>query len=119
MVPGDTVEILHFSEHSRAEAIVDEKPHNEELTGERSEVGRLGRLLEKQTQALSSAHEALDLRDEFLAIVSHDLRNPLNAIALNTQLLERLVSPSDPRLARIRTAPGASTPAASPRPSRT
>ncbi|HSD72239.1 MAG TPA: HAMP domain-containing sensor histidine kinase [Thermoanaerobaculia bacterium] len=80
---------------------MDEKPLSEELTGERSEVGRLGRLLEKQTQALSSAHEALDLRDEFLAIVSHDLRNPLNAIALNTQLLERLVSSSDPRLARI------------------
>ncbi|HSD71516.1 MAG TPA: histidine kinase dimerization/phospho-acceptor domain-containing protein, partial [Thermoanaerobaculia bacterium] len=80
---------------------MDEKPQNEELSGERSEVGRLGRLLEKRTQALSSAHEALDLRDEFLAIVSHDLRNPLNAIALNTQLLERLVSSSDPRLARI------------------
>jgi signal transduction histidine kinase len=80
---------------------VDEKPLSEKLTGEQSEVGRLGRLLEKQTQALSSAHEALDLRDEFLAIVSHDLRNPLNAIALNTQLLERLVSSSDPRLARI------------------
>lgn len=80
---------------------MDEKPHNEEQSGERSEVGRLGRLLEKRTQALSSAHEALDLRDEFLAIVSHDLRNPLNAIALNTQLLERLVSSSDPRLARI------------------
>ena len=80
---------------------MDEKPLSEELTSERSEVGRLGRLIDKQTQALSSAQEALDLRDEFLAIVSHDLRNPLNAIALNTQLLERLVSSSDPRLARI------------------
>ena len=68
---------------------------------ERSEIGRLQRLLEERTQALSSAHDALDLRDEFLAIVSHDLRNPLNAIALNTQLLERLVSSSDPHLARI------------------
>jgi signal transduction histidine kinase len=66
-----------------------------------SEVGRLQSLLDERTQALSSAHEALDLRDEFLAIVSHDLRNPLSAIALNTQLLERLVSTSDPRLSRI------------------
>ena len=64
-------------------------------------MGRLQRLLDRRTEALSSAREALDLRDEFLAIVSHDLRNPLSAIALNTQLLERLVSSSDPHLARI------------------
>ena len=73
----------------------------ESLPTEQSEVVRLQRLLDERTKALSSTHEALDLRDEFLAIVSHDLRNPLSAIALNTQLLERLVSSGDPRLARI------------------
>jgi signal transduction histidine kinase len=71
------------------------------MAHERSEVGRLQRLLEERTQALSIANESLDLKDEFLAIVSHDLRNPLNAIALNTQLLERLVSSGDPHLGRI------------------
>ena len=65
------------------------------------EVGRLQGLLDERTLALSTSNDALDLRDEFLALVSHDLRNPLSAIALNTQLLERLVSSGDPRLARI------------------
>jgi signal transduction histidine kinase len=73
----------------------------QELAQERSEVGRLQRLLDQRTLALSSANEARDVKDEFLAMVTHDLRNPLNAIALNTQLLERLVSSGDPRLVRI------------------
>jgi len=79
----------------------DRRMAGQELAQERSEVGRLQRLLDQRTQALSSANEARDVKDEFLAMVSHDLRNPLNAIALNTQLLERLVSSGDPRLVRI------------------
>jgi len=74
---------------------------SQELSRERVEVGRLERLVDQQAGELLSAHESLDLRDEFLALVSHDLRNPLNAIALNTQLLERLFSSGDPRLGRI------------------
>jgi signal transduction histidine kinase len=79
----------------------DRRVAGQELAQERSEVGRLQRLLDQRTQALWSANEARDVKDEFLAMVSHDLRNPLNAIALNTQLLERLVSSGDPRLVRI------------------
>jgi signal transduction histidine kinase len=79
----------------------DRRVAGQELAQERSEVGRLQRLLDQRTQALWSANEARDVKDEFLAMVSHDLRNPLNAIALNTQLLERLVSSGDPRLLRI------------------
>jgi signal transduction histidine kinase len=86
----------------------DQKLDGHELARERVEVGRLERLLEQQAKELLSAHEELDLKDEFLAIVSHDLRNPLNAIALNTQLLERLFSSGDPRLGRISRSLGSS-----------
>ena len=91
---------LRLANRSPADEAVgdDQRSAAQELAGE---VGRLQRILEQRTQALSIANDALDLRDEFLAIVSHDLRNPLNAIALNTQLLERLVSSGDPRLSRI------------------
>jgi signal transduction histidine kinase len=98
MVPGEALitdegELPVIADQERTAGIPPSREH--------SEVLRLQRLLDERTQALSSSHEALDLRDEFLAIVSHDLRNPLSAIALNTQLLERLVSAGDPRLARI------------------
>jgi signal transduction histidine kinase len=42
----------------------------------------------------AAAIEALRLRDEVLSVVSHDLRNPLNAISLSAQLIARR-SPSD------------------------
>src|SRR5690606_21867158 len=38
------------------------------------------------------AREATDARDELLAIVSHDLRNPLSAIALGARRIEMLES---------------------------
>jgi signal transduction histidine kinase len=103
LLAGHDRDVLRRADRDPAgEAVGDEQRlAAHELAHERSEVGRLQRLLEQRTQALSMANEALDLRDEFLAIVSHDLRNPLNAIALNTQLLERLVSSGDPRLGRI------------------
>lgn len=39
---------------------------------------------------LEEAREATDARDELLAIVSHDLRNPLSAIALGARRIETL-----------------------------
>ncbi|MCA9664743.1 MAG: response regulator [Myxococcales bacterium] len=39
-------------------------------------------------QAEERARRAIEARDDLLAIVSHDLRNPLNAIAMAAELLE-------------------------------
>lgn len=44
-----------------------------------------------EVQALSEAERAVRLRDELLAVVSHDLKNPLAAIKGNTQLLRKRV----------------------------
>ncbi len=50
------------------------------MGGDEAEMRRL-------TERLRAAEEALRLRDRVLAIVAHDLKNPLNVIELNSQLL--------------------------------
>jgi signal transduction histidine kinase len=65
-----------------------------------------------EVQALSETERAVRLRDELLAVVSHDLKNPLAAIKGNTQLLRKRfmsLAPGDstallPGLERIDTA---------------
>lgn len=45
--------------------------------------------------------ETATMKDEFLAVVSHELKNPLSLIRMNAQLLERLPAfASEPRAAR-------------------
>jgi signal transduction histidine kinase len=47
-------------------------------------------LLDKEQAARLEAQRAVHLRDEVLAVVSHDLRNPLNAVVLGAQVLGKL-----------------------------
>lgn len=51
-------------------------------------------MLEQAENSRNDAHRAVQVRDEVLKIVSHDLRNPLNSISVTTTML------TDPRLAR-------------------
>ncbi|MDP9066430.1 MAG: ATP-binding protein [Pseudomonadota bacterium] len=44
---------------------------------------------EKEQSALRDAHAASELREQFMAILGHDLRNPLQAIQATGELLER------------------------------
>jgi signal transduction histidine kinase len=46
-------------------------------------------LFESERVARGEAERAIALRDEVLAIVAHDLRNPLHAILLGAELLQR------------------------------
>jgi two-component system CheB/CheR fusion protein len=45
---------------------------------------------EEQSQELEQTRNTISLRDEFFAIMSHELKHPLNLIQLNAELLRRL-----------------------------
>jgi signal transduction histidine kinase len=54
-----------------------------------AEVSRLETLLSAERDALSKAQQGIVSRDEFLAIVGHELRNALNVIEIYTVTLQR------------------------------
>jgi signal transduction histidine kinase len=51
-------------------------------------------------EATQALEEAVEARDSMLAVVSHDLRNPLNAFATSLALLEELLTEPNPTVAR-------------------
>ena len=58
---------------------------------------RVGRLEARYTSAMAAAQRAAHDRDELLAIVSHDLRSPLNAIRIASDELVDPILPDDER----------------------
>jgi PAS domain S-box-containing protein len=67
-----------------------------DITDRRAAEQERSRLLDAERAARSAAEQALRTRDEVLAVVSHDLRNPLSVIDMcATSLLDKL-PPDDP-----------------------
>lgn len=60
-----------------------------------TELARHGSLAIDNARLYSDSQQALRAREEVLAIVSHDLRNPLNAVTLGASLLKTSSSLSD------------------------
>lgn len=57
------------------------------------ELGQRVALLVDNARLYREAREAIRMRDDILAVVSHDLRNPLNTISVASSLLELSPSP--------------------------
>lgn len=57
----------------------------------------------ESARRLAASEASVRARDEVLAVVAHDLRNPLSAIALAAAQLEKPVVPADKRAQRART----------------
>jgi PAS domain S-box-containing protein len=55
---------------------------------------------EEEHQAREAAQKREELEQQFLGVVSHDLRNPLSAIVLGAQTLQRMERPAPEVLAR-------------------
>lgn len=76
-----------------------------DITERRRAEEERNQLLVSEQSARAAAEEALRMRDELLAIVSHDLKNPLAAIKGNIQLARRRVEqanvPDSERVASI------------------
>jgi len=57
------------------------------------EVGRRAALAMENAILYDEARRAVRAREDVLAVVSHDLRNPLSAISMSTGLLEKALAP--------------------------
>lgn len=75
-----------------------------DITERRAAEQERTRLLQAEQTARAAAEAALRTRDEVLAIVSHDLRNPLSVIDMCASSLSDRLSPDDERaLSLVRT----------------
>lgn len=66
-----------------------------DITDRRAAERERARLLDAERSARAAAEVALRTRDEVLAVVSHDLRNPLSVIDMCTASLSAKLSPDD------------------------
>ena len=83
--PSETLWLLEYARDLRLE------PLYEQLSATNSELGRTQRALAKESARLARAlrvqEAAVRLRDDVLAVVAHDLRNPLDRMSASLALL--------------------------------
>lgn len=98
--------VVWFTERGRVVPDPDGKPERmvgitRDVTAEREAAQERERLLREAREARDEAQSASRAKDEFLAMLSHELRNPLNVIAGGIAILDRVGKP-DEQTARTR-----------------
>ncbi len=73
------------------------RPYDEEDMVLGQEIARRAALAVENARLYRNAQRALKGRDEVLAVVSHDLGNPLQALSLAARGLQRSIAPEDDR----------------------
>ncbi len=94
-------------EAAASEAVSAERAETDEsLLAERNEVDEVvdltKTLLVQEQREAGASKVALERRDEFLAMVSHDLRTPLAIITMNAEMIARLAAQDEPRTAEFK-----------------
>jgi PAS domain S-box-containing protein len=89
---------LSFSTPRRFSA--QERAHLESLCQLCAQALERARLFEEERRDKDEARQRAELEQQFLGMVSHDLRNPLMAISLGARTLQRLEKPSPEALLR-------------------
>ena len=81
-----------MSEHSQ---LVGYAKIARDLTDSKRAEIQLAALLEQETEVRAELQRAITMKDEFLAVMSHELKHPLNLIHVNAELLARLPEARD------------------------
>lgn len=77
--------ITYIADHSRAHYQKNDIPFAEQFANRAAMAVDAGKIYK-------SAQDAIRIREEVVSIVSHDLKNPLNSVLLNTSLLLKMKS---------------------------
>ncbi len=88
------VGVLGLSFASLRRFSAQEKVHLESLCGLCAHALERARLYEEERRAKDEARQRTELEQQYLGVVSHDLRNPLASISLGARTLQRLERPA-------------------------
>jgi signal transduction histidine kinase len=82
-------QVLASERHATDEDLAEERQHTDQA------VEHVLQLLGEEIKAHAEARRHVSTRNEFLSIVSHDLRGPLMSISGSAAIIERAILPSD------------------------